>query len=278
MTVPAGTRRAEQRGDLVPPQTPPAEVKSAQAAGPSGFDKLARIYRLLEYATFGPLLQRTRLQFLPEMASARRVLVLGDGDGRFCVHLLRAAPGAQVVAVDISRTMLQRVRARAVAAAVAARLTTVHQDATTTLPEGEFDLVCTHFFLDCLSDQEMQMLAAEVRQRCPNGQWIVSEFAVPRGAARWPAWLVVRALYVAFRLLTGLRAKRVPDYATDLRQNGFTLSACRVRAFGLLRAERWQTSREPSFAAGLHPREEEDCDGRPSRDRGVVARNLPTHG
>ena len=43
------------------------------------FDRLARPYRWLEYATFGRTLERCRFHFLPALTSARRALVLGDG-------------------------------------------------------------------------------------------------------------------------------------------------------------------------------------------------------
>ncbi len=79
----------------------------------SGFDKLAAAYRWMEYLTFGPLLQRCRLHFLPEMLGVWRALLLGDGDWRFCAALLAAAPQVHVTAVDESARMLRALRARA---------------------------------------------------------------------------------------------------------------------------------------------------------------------
>ncbi len=45
------------------------------------FNRLAQIYRWLEYLSFGPFLWRCRIRFLPDLAHCRRALVLGDGDG-----------------------------------------------------------------------------------------------------------------------------------------------------------------------------------------------------
>lgn len=229
-------------------------------ASRSGFNKLARVYRWMEYATFGPLLQQTRLQFVPEISAARRVLVLGDGDGRFCVRMLLAAPQAQAVAMDASAAMLHRLRLRAVRAGVADRLTTVHGDASVALPEGEFDLVCTHFFLDCLDDDAVGALALRVRRQCPGAMWVVSEFAVPHGAMRWPARGLVGLLYAAFGLLTGLRNQRLPDHAAALRGNGFRLEVVRGRAAGLLRAELWQSDASP-LSPSVHPTRQEGQHG-----------------
>ena len=56
------------------------------------FDLIARPYRWLEYLTFGPTLQQTRLHYLPALLHSRNALVLGDGDGRFIAALLAANP------------------------------------------------------------------------------------------------------------------------------------------------------------------------------------------
>ena len=217
----------------------------------SGFDKLAAAYRWMEYASFGPLLQRTRVQFVADVVDARQALVLGDGDGRFCVYLLRQAQDMRVTAVDASAAMLRQTVWRAGRANVGERLTTVHGNAATTiLPEGEFDLVCTHYFLDCLSEAEVLQLVRQISQRWPGAAWLVSEFAIPpRGAARVPAWLLVRALYAAFGMLTGLPVQQLPNYAAILRRHDYVLQKSHTRLGGLLRAELWRPAGEGAAAS-----------------------------
>jgi len=76
-------------------------------------DPIARWYRWFEYAGFGRALERRREAFLSDVADARRVLTLGDGDGRALEKLLAAAPHARVDYIDVSARMLQLARARA---------------------------------------------------------------------------------------------------------------------------------------------------------------------
>jgi hypothetical protein len=87
----------------------------------------------------------------------------------------------------------------------------------------------------------VEALAAELRLRCQRGHWVISEFAVPTGPAGWLSRAVVSALYVAFGVLTGLRTRRLPDYASTLRRHGFVRRAVHTRVFGLLRSELWQS-------------------------------------
>ena len=71
------------------------------------FDRLARIYKWMEFVTFGPFLSRCREAFLSEVRSARRAVVLGDGDGRFTAELLHVNSQVRIDAVDASPAMLQ---------------------------------------------------------------------------------------------------------------------------------------------------------------------------
>lgn len=207
----------------------------------NGFDKLARPYRWMEYLSFGPLLWRTRIAFLPEMKHARHALMLGDGDGRFSAALLRSNRNVRVCAVDASGAMLMRLQQRVEAQGDASRLTVLHADATDALPDGSFDLVCTHFFLDCLHDAQCAALARAVVERMtPGAIWAVSEFAVPATNARWFACVLVGALYRLFAALTGLRVQRLPDYATALGNAGFSCDATKTALGGILRAELWR--------------------------------------
>jgi hypothetical protein len=245
----------------------------------SGFDRLAKPYRWLEYLSFGRNLERCRFHFLPQLAGTQRALLLGDGDGRFAERLLRnmltheaLAAGAptpdpmtnraiqetvstlpsltqsvgvpRITAVDGSAAMLSLLRARC--AFADSRLQTYVADLTKGLPSAlqgsQFDVVSTHFFLDCLSTEEVNRLLADVRRCMTDGAvWVISEFAVPaRGAMRLPAWLVVRGLYLGFRVLTGLRTRRLPDYREAMQTQGMVLKQESKMLGGLLTAQLWR--------------------------------------
>jgi hypothetical protein len=57
---------------------------------------------------------------------------------------------------------------------------------------------------------------------------------------RQPARALIRLLYVAFRLLTGLRTSALPDYASALLAAGFTLTTHHHSLAGLLTAQLWE--------------------------------------
>jgi SAM-dependent methyltransferase len=224
--------------------TEPAAIAAGtpqQASGSApNFDGLAKIYRWMELATFGPLLAKCRAAFLPQLASARRALVVGDGDGRFAAELLRVNSQVQIDAVDASPAMLDTLHGRA--RADAHRVSIHCADARAWRPESaQYDLVATHFFLDCLTTEECRALAMKLRGAVSHGAlWIVSEFAIPEGwFGRFVARPLVWLLYCAFGLFTGLRVRRLPDHHAALRCAGFELIERRCRLRGLLVSEMW---------------------------------------
>ncbi len=211
------------------------------------FNRIARSYRWLEYLTLGPLLARCRNRHLARLASSRQALILGDGDGRFTARLLAANPLLQAEAVDLSSTMLALLRRRT--AFAGARIETRHCNAVSLAPARAPDLIVTHFFLDCLTQTEVNRLVGSLAARLqPGGLWLLSEFRIPPGWLHWPARIYVRSLYFAFRILTQLRVTSLPDYAGPLRAAGFEPVAIHRSLFGLLTTELWQ---RPSAPVGV---------------------------
>lgn len=207
---------------------------------PANFNRLARIYRWMEWLTFGPILWRCRCTFLDAMKDRRDALVIGDGDGRFTARLLASNSEVTIEAIDASEEMLRQLMKRA--GENAGRVRTRLADARFPMPmTRRFDLVVTHFFLDCLTTAEVESLALEIRKRLePGAAWVISEFAVPANLyGRLLAEPLISMLYRAFGLLTGLPVRRLPKYRNALERAGFVLEKQHRRLKELVVSEIW---------------------------------------
>jgi ubiquinone/menaquinone biosynthesis C-methylase UbiE len=163
---------------------------------------------------------------LPQITGCRRVLLLGDGDGRFLEQLLLANPACNALAVDSSAAMLERLRRRCLAnpaLSAAGRVETLEADALDISPSPETDLIVTHFVLDCFSQPDLERLVHTLAAPlAPGTLWLVSDFDLPPQAVpRLLARAYIRALYLVFRALTGLRVRRLPDSQRVLASAGF---------------------------------------------------------
>lgn len=214
----------------------------------ANFNGLARVYRWLEWFTFGSILWRCRCAFLGEMKNRRAALVIGDGDGRFTARLLECNSQVVVEAQDASEAMLHQLRLRAAGNInrVRTRLTDARRP---NFLAGRFDLVATHFFLDCLTTSEVEALAVQIRGRLePDAVWVISEFAVPDNLfGLLVARPLVSALYFAFGWLTGLTIRKLPEHHHALRTAGFVLRQQRKWFRGLLVSEVWQPVPKPNL-------------------------------
>jgi ubiquinone/menaquinone biosynthesis C-methylase UbiE len=211
----------------------------------ANFNRLARLYRWMEYASFGPWLWWCRCTFLNELTDCRRAAIFGDGDGRFTARLLSVNQVVEVDAVDASKAMLHSLMSRA--SSNAGRVHVHCSDVRQWQPASpQYDLIVTHFFLDCLTTGEVRALAAQMhRSAVPGAQWVVSEFVEPSGKVKHVvARAIIWLLYRAFGLLTGLEVRALPDHHTAMREAGFVLEKRRAWLGGLLISELWRAQRQ----------------------------------
>ena len=93
-----------------------------------------------------------------------------------------------------------------------------HQANALTIPlEAKYDLIVTHFFLDCLTQPELDPSSPASQNTCspePSGSSPTS--ASPPPSQSSPPSSSSAALYLAFRILTNLRTTTLPDHATPL--------------------------------------------------------------
>ena len=207
-------------------------------------DGIAASYRWLEYAAFGRELERARFDYLDRASDARRVLILGEGDGRFLARLLETNRWAQVEVVESSGRMIELARRR-VPASDRARVEFHRMNAAADpLPDGPFDLVVTHFFLDILTACEAEAAVSKASALLsPGGAWLLSEFQVPgarAGELHARAWLA--AMYAFFSIATGLEASKLPEYRRMLERCGLAEAEHRERRWGLIRSQVWRKS------------------------------------
>ena len=197
-------------------------------------DRIARCYRWLEYVAFGKELERRRFRFMKEASGATRALILGDGDGRFLARFA-ARSEASIDCIDSSARMLELARARA----GDSRVRYSCGDALTlSFAPAEYDLIATHFFLDCFDERDLERLIERVAGAAQSDAlWLISEFRQPRWATP-----LLKGLYLFFRVTTGLKTTRLIDHRPLLAKHGFRLKREETSRFGLLASELWTRS------------------------------------
>ena len=202
------------------------------------FDRIAPHYHRIESCCAGRVLQKCRTAFLDEIGTPARVLILGEGDGRFLAELLRLHPQAEVTCVDASAAMLQLARSRT---DPAARVELIHADILTWTHPAAYDLIVTHFVLDCFRPEELAAVVGKLAAGAvPGTRWLVSDFRVPTaGPTKWLARGVLRFLYAFFSSVASVPADHLTPPDAFLRHTGFVLRERRLHRWGLLHSDLW---------------------------------------
>lgn len=208
------------------------------------FDAVAPWYRALETIAFGKALQRARVACLSEVSKPRHALILGEGNGRFVVELLRMHPDVEVEVVDASRRMIDLARARVereLADAVN-RVRFCHADAVSWQPSFSYDLIVTHFFFDCFNAGQIAALADKLAAAATeNATWLLADFTVPESPlGRLRSRLSLVAMYSFFRIVSRIDAKTLVDASPFVASHGFSLENEHRSLNGTLKSQLWR--------------------------------------
>jgi ubiquinone/menaquinone biosynthesis C-methylase UbiE len=205
------------------------------------FDAVAPWYRTLETIAFGNALQRGRIACLHEIGSPRRALIVGEGNGRFLRELLTVHPQIQVDCIDASERMLRLAEQRI--GQNASRVRFQRRNISSWTPTaGQYDLVVTHFFLDCFSEDQLGDVVRKLsRAATADAAWLLADFRVPTQAfarVRTRAWLAT--MYWFFRTVAGIEARKLLDPSRFLQAEGFSLISQHLSRHGMLKSELWR--------------------------------------
>ncbi len=203
------------------------------------FDRIAPFYRALERLAFGNQLQAARVAFVREIEAPEHVLIVGEGDGRFLTEFVRAHPAASVDCIELSAVMINLVRKRS----DVGRVRFVQEDITeAALPSDHYDLIVTHFVLDCFAQKQLDaVIAKAARAATSEANWLLADFHQPAGGwERRHAQCWIRSMYAFFRLTSGLETAHLTEPAPFLRAAGFAPFSRRLTRFGLITSEWWR--------------------------------------
>lgn len=207
------------------------------------FDRLAPVYRAMELVLAGGKLQRCRLAWFEAAAHCRNALLAGEGHGRFLAAGGPSLPQTHFTCVDASPAMLRQARGGWQAAGGGEeRVEFVHASLPDWRPApGAFDLIVTHFFLDCFPPDELaRVIAVLSAGAAPGARWLVADFCeAPAGLARLRSRAILALMYRFFRAATHLPAKRLTSPDPLLAGQGWQLGGRRIAEWGLLHSDVW---------------------------------------
>ena len=172
----------------------------------------------------GKSIQNCKIAHLDLLKPGDKVLFAGVGHGRDALYA--AKRGAEVTVVDLSETMLMKLRKVLTAEGGKVDVRQVHSDILKFDEAGTYDMVVANFFLNVFNRSMMpRVLDHLIAQARPGGKVVVGDFAYPRGN------LITRAFKTAywyfavifFWLIAGNSVHDIYNYPEFMAKSGLKI-------------------------------------------------------
>jgi tRNA (cmo5U34)-methyltransferase len=181
----------------------------------SGFDRVASFYDPLAQLVFRDAQKQAQKELLPFIQANTQVLLIGGGSGWLLQQLLLTEKKLHIVYIDASPKMIRRAQhfthttLKSSSASVEFRTGTEQ-----CIKPGEtFDSIFTPFLLDLFPEERLTVLMRRLKEALhKDGRWLFVDFWPVQEPA--PIWqqLLLKAMYVFFRVFSGIKARRLPDF------------------------------------------------------------------
>ncbi len=206
------------------------------------FNRIAPYFERLEKIVFNNQMECCRTAFLPELPSVKKVALIGEGDGRFLVELLKDGKFEKVHYIDSSQKMLElaRKRMQKFSPDTLRNVGFYHRDLISEpMPDQNYDLVVTNFFLDVFDEHSLNESISKIAASCKRTAiWLYADFQVSGGILqRAKAFAWIKVMYVFFRVAAQIQSQRLIDPSKILESNGFQLKTMKEFHRGLMKTE-----------------------------------------
>jgi hypothetical protein len=151
---------------------------------------------------------------------------------------------ASAAMIELARQRLERNLPEAIA-----RVYFIHSTIEEWLaPECRYNLIVTHFVLDCFPLRPLEDVIAKLAQAAtPTATWLLTDFDYPSARVRrMHARLWIAAMYLFFRAFAGVEARRLSDPDPFLRSHGFNCVQRKTFQCGMVKSEVWQLHLSPA--------------------------------
>ncbi len=184
------------------------------------FDGIAWCYDPVKRMVFGDKLDQAAAHFIPQILPGSKVLIVGGGTGNI---LQDFPPEVDIVYVEKSLKMMSRAKNK-----MLGNIEYINEDFLNYQPAVIFDFIICPFFLDLFDPVSLSRVIHKIKSMLsPKGQLLVADFSFQRS-------ILLMIMYISFRILSNISARKIPPIHTTLEDSGFELLESRKFLDGLV--------------------------------------------
>jgi len=194
------------------------------------FDRVAKIYTILEKVVFGNQLQWARTCQLDKIRGRQSILLIGEGRGRLFTELIKTNTGAIITLVESSEAMLSEIK-NSIPSYNLSNHNFINLSFEDFKSFHKYDAVCTCFFWDCFEIKKIKSGLRKMHEMMESDAvWLNSDFAINPQTSVFYTYLhkvMIRFLYHFFKVNCEIEASKLQDILLLVEDSGFRLQSRR---------------------------------------------------
>ncbi|MFC0515864.1 class I SAM-dependent methyltransferase [Mucilaginibacter angelicae] len=185
----------------------------------ANYDNSAWFYDLLSRLVYGRALVNVQVYLLSFVPAGSKILIAGGGTGWILDELTKIHPaGLKIAYIEISANMLTLSQKRQTGQNEVVFINDAVENVK--LPP-DFDVVITPFLFDNFLDETVDSVFNHLHNRLkPGGLWLNADFQL---TGRWWQNLLLKSMFIFFRLLCGIEASRLPAIEKHFNAGGYNI-------------------------------------------------------
>lgn len=183
----------------------------------ANYNNSAWFYDPLSRLIYGHALVDAQVYLLRFVPANANVLIVGGGTGWILEELAKIHPsGLQITYVEVAADMMTRSKKRHTGNN---KVLFIHDAVENVKPEQKFDAVITPLLFDNFTRQTMQKVFNHIHLLLqPGGIWLNANFQL---TGKWWQPLLLKSMFLFFKLLCKIEASRLPDIKAQFEINGY---------------------------------------------------------
>jgi ubiquinone/menaquinone biosynthesis C-methylase UbiE len=173
----------------------------------ANYNNSAWFYDGLSRLVYGKALIKAQIYLLRYLPTGSNILLIGGGTGWILEEITKIYQGGfSITYVEVAPAMMSLSKKRDIGTNKIVFL----NDAVENIElQADFDVVITPFLFDNFSEQTLKKVFKHIHQSLkPKGLWLNADFQL---TGRWWQQLLLKAMFLFFRILCGIEASSLPD-------------------------------------------------------------------
>jgi ubiquinone/menaquinone biosynthesis C-methylase UbiE len=184
----------------------------------ANYNNSAWFYDRLSGLVYGKALVNAQTWLLPFIPAGSTILIVGGGTGRILEEIGKTRSGLDITYVEIAANMMRLSKKKEPGNNTVIFINEAIENVS---PGKIFDVVITPFLFDNFTEQNLQKIFGHIHEALkPKGLWLNTDFQL---TGKWRQGILLKSMFLFFRLVCGIEAKKLPDISGCFLKYGYTV-------------------------------------------------------